>query len=210
MSKHVATTKEHILELLKKNKRMTVSEIARHLEITEMAVRRHLNTLEKDKIVHTKLVRQSMGRPVNVYELTNDGEEIFPRNYVNLTIDLLQELEQMNGKKTIERLFRRRKERLKEKYVDVLNEPVFAKKIEKLAQIQNENGYMAEWEKGTDGTYIFKEYNCPISKIAKLYPIACQCERELFKDLLKTDNIECKACIALNETSHCCYEIREA
>lgn len=210
MSKKITTTKEHILELLKKHQQMTVSEIARCLNITEMAVRRHLTTLEKDHIVQSKLVRQAMGRPANVYELTNAGEELFPRNYVNFTIDILQDLEENNGEEIIQELFARRKQRLLERYEDVLKEPTFERKIEKLAEIQNENGYMVEWEKADDGSYIFKEYNCPISQIAKLYPIACSCERELFKELLSTDKIECKACLALDETPHCYYKIKEA
>lgn len=210
MGKQITTTKEHILELLKKHQQMTVAEIARHLNITEMAVRRHLNTLEKDQMVETKLVRQAMGRPANVYQLTTAGEELFPRNYVNLTIDLLQDLEQLTGEEMIQQLFARRKQRMMEKYQDVLNEKIFEKKIEKLAEIQNDNGYMVEWEKDDDGTFIFKEYNCPISQIAKRYPIACHCERELFQELLETDQIECKACLATDETPHCYYKIKEA
>lgn len=209
MSNSITTTKEHILELLKKYKDLTVAEMASHLEITEMAVRRHLNTLEKDKVIQTKLVRQAMGRPTNVYYLTQAGEEMFPRNYANLTLEFLQDIEQLSGDDMIKDLFLRRKDRMKERYEEILKGKTFEEKIETLAKIQNQNGYMVEWEKSEDGSYVFKEYNCPISQIAKEYPVACTCEQELFQELLSTDEIECEACMAMDETPHCFYKIKE-
>lgn len=210
MSNLVITTKEQILELLKKYKQLSVAELASFLNITEMAVRRHLNTLEKEKMVQTVLVRKAMGRPINLYQLTEAGEESFPRNYANLTIDLLRDIEELSGEEMVHQLFIRRKKRLLDKYEPVLQETEFAAKIAKLAQIQNENGYMVEWERNDDGSFSFKEYNCPISRIAQSYPIACQCEQELFQEILQTSEIECKACFAIDDSPYCYYKIKES
>ena len=204
------STRDQILGLLKVNKQLTVSEMANQLDITEMAVRRHLNTLERDNIISTTLVRQAMGRPTNVYYLTKTGQEMFPRNYATLTVDLLRDLEDINGKEVVEQLFERRKERMKEKYGSrIMDHKTLDEKIAELARLQNEQGYMVEWEKDTDGSYIFKEYNCPISQIAKEYPVACECEQELFKELLNTEEIECEACMATEDVPHCYYKIKE-
>jgi DeoR family suf operon transcriptional repressor len=209
MSKKATSTKEEILDLLKRHKKLTVADLAKHLGITEMAVRRHLNTLERDYIVETAIVRQAMGRPTHVYSLTVTGEEMFPRNYAKLSIDFLHDIEDLSGKTVVNELFNRRKERMKESYQDVLEGKTFEEKISTLAKIQNNNGYMVEWEKDTDGSYIFKEYNCPISQIAKEYPVACECEQELFKELLNTEEIECEACMATEDVPHCYYKIKE-
>jgi predicted ArsR family transcriptional regulator len=74
------STRQQILEMLKKNDTMSAKEIAAKLKITDIAVRRHLLTLEKDHLVQTKLVRQSMGRPYHVYMLTEMSEQVFPKN----------------------------------------------------------------------------------------------------------------------------------
>ena len=44
---------------------LSVGDMAKQLGITEMAVRRHLNNMERDGLVETTLVRQPMGRPSN-------------------------------------------------------------------------------------------------------------------------------------------------
>lgn len=203
------STRDQILSLLKVNKQLTVSEMANQLDITEMAVRRHLNTLERDNIISTTLVRQAMGRPTNVYYLTKTGQEMFPRNYATLTVDLLRDLEDLNGKEVVEQLFERRKERMKEKYGSrMMDHKTLDEKIAELARLQNEHGYMVEWEKDEDGNYLFKEYNCPISEIAQEYPVACKCELSLFQELLGTDQVDCEVCMATDAEPHCFYKIK--
>lgn len=203
------STRDQILSLLKVNKQLTVSEMADMLNITEMAVRRHLNTLERDNIIDTTLVRQAMGRPTNVYFLTKTGQEMFPRNYAMLTVDLLRDIEDLNGVEMVEQLFQRRKERLKEKYgTRITDYKSLDDKIAELARLQNELGYMVEWEKDADGNYLFKEYNCPISEIAQEYPVACKCELSLFQELLGTEEVDCEVCMAVDAEPHCYYKIK--
>ncbi|RXJ01820.1 transcriptional regulator [Anaerobacillus alkaliphilus] len=203
------STRDQILGLLKVNKQLTVSEMAVELNITEMAVRRHLNTLERDNIIDTLLVRQAMGRPTNMYYLTKAGQEMFPRNYAPLTVDLLRDIEDLNGSEMVEKLFQRRKERMKEKYGSrVTDHESLEARIAELARLQNEQGYMVEWEKDTEGNYLFKEYNCPISEIAQEYPVACKCELSLFQELLGTEDIDCEVCMAVDSEPHCFYKIK--
>lgn len=208
MGKQVST-KDQILNLLKVNKQLTVSEMSNKLDITEMAVRRHLNTLERDNIIETNLLRQAMGRPTNVYFLTKTGQEMFPRNYAPLTVDLLRDIEDLSGQEMVEQLFERRKERMKEKYgTRITDHKTLEDKVAELARLQNENGYMVEWEKDSEGSYLFKEYNCPISEIAQEYPVACSCELSLFQELLGTDEVDCEVCMAVDSESHCFYKIK--
>jgi predicted ArsR family transcriptional regulator len=208
--KNHTSTRDEIIYLLKRNHQMTVTELAKSLGITEMAVRRHLNTLERDHVIETTLVRQAMGRPINFYHLSAVGDEQFPRNYSGLTVEILNDLEEMNGAEMIEGLFKRRENRLKEKYQDRLNTlPSFEDKVNELAKIQNEAGYMADWTKGKEeGTYVLTEYNCPIAMVANEYQQACQCELSLFKRMLNTANIERKTCLA-KDGNYCCYIIKE-
>lgn len=209
MSKKSSSTRDEIISLLKMNKQMTVAEIANKLGITEMAIRRHLNTLERDHVVETTLVRQAMGRPTNVYHLSKKGEELFPRNYANLTVDFLKDIEQISGREMVDELFKRRKARLKDEYKERIENKTFEDKIAELAKIQNEHGYMVEWEKEDESTYIFKEYNCPISQIAAEYPVACTCELSLFQELLGTEEIERRSSIAFGDGPHCFYKIKK-
>ena len=63
MINHQQTTKDKILELLKKEVNLTVSELIEHLQITHMAIRKHLATLEKDQLIISESERVATGRP---------------------------------------------------------------------------------------------------------------------------------------------------
>jgi iron-sulfur cluster biosynthesis transcriptional regulator SufR len=208
MVQKTTSTRDQILALLKKEARMTVTEMALQLGITEMAVRRHLNTLERDHLVETTLVRQAMGRPLYVYHLTTAGDELFPRKYSALTLEFLKDLEEMSGEETIAKLFERREQRLNKTYSQRMEGKTFQEKVAELAVIQNENGYMVEWEQQDDDTYVLKEFNCPISQVANEYQQACSCERSLFQKVLGTSDVDRVTCMAKGG-DNCRYVIKE-
>lgn len=192
--------------MLKTGGPMGVGEMAKRLGITEMAVRRHLNTLERDGYIESKLMRQSMGRPMHVYSLTGAADDLFPKNYHLLALDLLGELADEAGEERVGRLFQRRKEKLLHKYEPSMEGKPLAEKVAALAEIQNANGYMVEWERA-DGGFVLKEHNCPISQVANRYNEACQCELQLFEALLGT-KVERTECLAKGG-GKCVYKISD-
>lgn len=190
------STRSEIIHMLKRNKNLTVTEMARQLGITEMAVRRHLNTLERDRLVEATLVRQAMGRPLNVYQLSETAEEQFPRNYSGLTVEFMRDIEEIAGENAVQELFVRRENRLNDKYKKRMENKSFEQKVAELAEIQNEGGYMVEWEKTDEGQYELREFNCPIAKVANEYQQACACELSLFEKMLGSGTIERTQCLA--------------
>lgn len=202
------STRDEILTMLKTQGRLPVSEIAEQLGITEMAIRRHLNTLERDLYIDTELTRQAMGRPTNVYFLTEKGHDLFPKNYADIAVDFLQDIEETDGLDKIEQLFKRREEKLVDRYEERMKGLTFEEKVTALAHIQNEKGYMVQVDKTEQGEYVLKEYNCPISDVAKEYNQACECELSLFQKLLGTQQVERTECLAKGGT-HCVYVMKE-
>jgi predicted ArsR family transcriptional regulator len=189
------STRRLLLTMLKTSGPLSVGDMAKQLGITEMAVRRHLNTMERDGLVETTLVRQAMGRPSHKYSLTVHSESLFPKNYHNLTLDLLEELDSGSEEDVVGRLFDRRKEKLVRKYETRVSRGSLQDKVVELARIQNDNGYMAVWEQDDQGNFIINEFNCPIAQVANKYNHACQSELALFGELLGVDveRVECLA-----------------
>lgn len=181
------STRRVVLTMLKTKGPLAVSEIAKQLGITEMAVRRHLNTLERDGLIESKLVRQAMGRPTNLYSLTESADELFPKNYYNLTLDLLGELVEEAGEAKVQLLFERRKEKMIDRYEEQMQGKELGDRVKALAEIQNANGYMVNWSADEDGTFVINEHNCPISQVANQYNHACHCELMMFETLLDAD-----------------------
>jgi predicted ArsR family transcriptional regulator len=208
MTNEGTSTRDQILHMLKVKGSLSVSDMAVELGITEMAVRRHLNTLERDNLIKSTLVRQAMGRPTNVYSLSQEADELFPRNYSHLTLDFLRDLKEMDGLGKVEMLFRRREDRLEEAYRNHIQGDL-QQRVATLAELQNEKGYMVEWEKDEEtGSYRIKEYNCPISQVAREFNQACSCELSLFRRVLQAD-VEQTSCMAKGGDK-CVFVIKEA
>lgn len=201
------STKEKILELLKKETNLTVSELSNHLGITEMAVRKHLNTLERDSLLAINEVRKPMGRPIQVYSLSSKADELFPNSYETLTIEFLKDLEELHGEDIIDFLLEKRSERQKNSYLPKMKDKNFEEKVEELKKIQLSKGYMAGVKKINDETYELIEYNCPIFTVAKEYKQACNCETNMFKKVLGTEQVKRVTCKTDNE-DHCRFLIK--
>jgi predicted ArsR family transcriptional regulator len=187
------STRKVLLTLMKTKGSSSVNEMAKELGITEMAIRRHLNMLERDGLIEAKLTRQAMGRPMHLYSLTLLADDLFPKNYHHLTLDLLGELDSADGNNMAGQLFERRKQRLLQKYMGRMEGKDLVDRVAELADIQNANGYMVRWETDDAGCYVFTEYNCPIAQVAKQYNEACHCELALFRNLLgaEVERTEC-------------------
>ncbi|MEC0266496.1 metalloregulator ArsR/SmtB family transcription factor [Paenibacillus anseongense] len=201
------STRKVILSMLKTGGPLSVQEMSKQLGITEMAVRRHIHSMEKEDLLETKLVRQAMGRPTNVYTLAPKADELFPKKYMQLTLDLLDELLEDQGHEKIERLFEGRQDKLESRYQPRMVNKNLEERVAELAHIQNENGYMVDWAQTGVDAYTFSEHNCPISQVANTFGQACQCELALFRNLLDA-NVERTECLAKG-ANKCVYTIRK-
>lgn len=201
-----SSTRKVLLTMMKTKGPLSVSEMAKRLGVTEMAVRRHLNTMERDGLIEATISRQAMGRPSHLYSLTVLADDLFPKNYHLLTLDLLDELLTHAGEEQVNRLFEGRKEKMLEKYAEQMKGHSLEERVSELTEIQNAGGYMANWEKTEEGEYILNEYNCPIARVANKYEEACKCELNLFKTLLHAD-VERTDC--MTKGACCCsYRIK--
>ncbi|PRZ13932.1 putative ArsR family transcriptional regulator [Laceyella sediminis] len=201
------STRKQILLMLKMEGPLTVGEMAERLGVTEMAVRRHINTLERDGLIQARLLRQAMGRPTSQYFLTEKSDEHFPKSYSNFTIDLLHDLEKNFGSELVDQLFNNREERLAEAHQMDFAGKDFSERVRTLAEIQDQKGYMVKVEELPDGSYELIEYNCPIFQVANQYNHACQCELNWFERMLdaRVERPECQA----KGGQHCVFRIKQ-
>lgn len=185
LERQTQNTRRKILQLLKLNGAMTADELSQALKITSMGVRRHLTTLERDGFIKYQTEQRGMGRPSYMYALTELGDELFPRTYPQLVNSFLDAIRALDGEDGIERIFQKRTEWLEAQYRARLADKDLEKQVKELAQIRTEEGYMAEWEKLDENTFILREHNCAICQIARRCSQACSYELELFRRVLK-------------------------
>lgn len=202
------STREYILQLLKTKGNLSTKDLTEELGITVMAVRRHIQSLERDNLISSKTIRQAMGRPTAVYCLTEHADGFFPRKYHTLTLELLDELTDQLGSSAVESLFEGRKNKMTKKYESSMQSKELEDRVKALAEIQNENGYMVEWEKINNEQFILKENNCPIEQVATKYQHACQCELKLFETMLGDVEVSRSECLAKGG-QRCTYSIKK-
>ncbi|MFF2479895.1 helix-turn-helix transcriptional regulator [Paenibacillus sp. NPDC058071] len=200
-------TRELILHLLKTKGDMSTKDLTDELGITIMAVRRHIQALERDSLIASKMVRQALGRPTTVYFLSEQAGGFFPKNYHSLTIELLNEIEELYGQEAVDKLFESRKNKMIQKYDESMKEKDIAERVETLAHIQNENGYMVELERISDDEFVLMEHNCPIEHVATKFKNVCQCELKMFKALLGDAEVKRLECLA-DGGQRCTYSIK--
>lgn len=200
-------TKDKILHLLKKEVSLTVNDLTERLEITHMAVRKHLASLEKDGLIRSKETKQAMGRPIQVYFLSDKAENFFPKNYEGLSIEFLHDIKELYGEDSITQLFNKREKRLIEEYSIRMQGKKSSEKVNEMVIIQNEKGYMADLSSLDETTYELIEYNCPLLEIAKEFKIACRCETAMLKKVLGTENIQ-RTCCRTDGDNYCKFLVQ--
>ena len=203
-------TRRAVLELLKRRGPLTVAALAQALGVSAVAVRRHLEALEQEGLVTQGTRPSGRGRPAYLYALTERGHELFPRNYQQLSLQLLQAVEEELGPQVIERLFGHREAALARLYEGRTRGRSLPEVARALAEIQDENGYMASCHALSDGEYLVQEHNCAIARVAGAYPTACAHELALFRRLAGPD-------VAVERVQHmqagdpvCAYRLRHA
>jgi predicted ArsR family transcriptional regulator len=86
-----SSTRGQIVLLLRRAS-STVDELARALHLTNNAVRAHLATLERDGLVCQAGMRRGSSKPAQMYNLTPEAEQIFPKAYGPVLRSLLDAL----------------------------------------------------------------------------------------------------------------------
>ena len=204
MNCEMSETRMRILQLLKMRAGMTVGQLTEALHISQMGVRQHLTILEAEGLIEYYREKQGRGRPRHIYQLTDEANSLFPTTYANFAVGLMHEVAKFNGPGFINKIFRGRMESQLETYQQRLAGKALRERIEELARIRDEEGYMARFEEAEDD-YILTEHNCPIAVIAQEYPRVCEIELALFRQSLGAKVVREEH---LMQGSHkCCYRI---
>jgi predicted ArsR family transcriptional regulator len=179
-------THEMLLLHLKKRGEMTVSQLCEVLGITEMAVRRHLTALQSEGLVATKTIKQTRGRPLHRFYLTEKAASLFPSGFQALAADFLDLVKEERGHKGVMEFLSQRNNRLADRLKSRMVNKTLPDKVAEVAKIFTEDGYMTEWEKLPDGNFLIYQRNCALHDLANQYRQICVLEPRLIEMLLDT------------------------
>lgn len=179
----VSPARRAVIDLLKLNGPMTAAALGASLRVSVVAVRRHLEALEERGLVRQATRAAGRGRPAHVYDLTDAGDELFPRNYHQLVHQLLDAALAEFGPEAVERLLGARRHALAERFRGRIGGGSVAEVAQALAALQDEQGYMADCVADERGAFLVREHNCAVPSVAGRHPAACRFELELLEEL---------------------------
>ena len=176
-------TRQKILEILKKKKRVTVQQLSAELELTPVTVRHHLDVLRGEGLVDAPraIRRAGRGRPQHTFGLTQAARDHFPQNYHGLAGLLLQELKERVSQDELEQILTDVARRMAE----LAPPPRLGQgRLEAAESFMNQKGYVAQWENSSDKGHVLHIYNCPYERVSQAHNEVCVMDAHFIGELV--------------------------
>ncbi|MEM1199653.1 MAG: metalloregulator ArsR/SmtB family transcription factor [Pseudomonadota bacterium] len=178
-------SEDRILYMLKSRGDQTAMAIAAKLGMTSVGARKHLANLHDSELVDYADRREDVGRPKRYWRLSQKGHARFPDAHSDLTLELLTSVRRVFGEAGLEKLIDDREAEAEAGYKRAMAGcDDLEARVERLAEIRDREGYMAEWTKEPDGTFLLMENHCPICAAATQCQGLCRSELVLFRAVL--------------------------
>lgn len=178
-------TRRAIVKLLKTDGPLGSAQLAERLGLTAMAIRQHLYTLQSENLVTAEDRPVPVGRPAKFWRLTREADRLFPEAYAELSVALINSLKDTFGADGLDRVLVSRCAQQQVDYAKRIRPAdSLQKKLNELARVRTEEGYMAEIKRDVDGSFLLVENHCPICAAANACQGFCSTELDLFRSVL--------------------------
>lgn len=181
-----STPAGQILEYLLRNTTASIKDLEDTLGVTATAVRQQLTSLSAEGLVVMTRERQGVGRPRNLYKLTERSQSLFACYSDELALDLIHELLESEGTAKLRYLLSRVGDKLAVQYSRQIKGEALGDRILELSVLLDRRGIRADIE-DANGIIILHEYNCPYHDLSSVHRDVCEMERDTFSQVLGTD-----------------------
>ncbi len=200
------STRMRVVERLKQWGSATVAELARELRLSGVSLRRHLDLLERDRLVTAQIQPRGRGRPVKVYRLTEEADRFFPERYSEFAVEVLEGVRELFGERALHRLLQHRTAKLVARLRARLVGKSLRERVELLTAAMTEMGFLASWEKIGAGRFLLTQAHCPLRRIASVCPELCEQELRMHAEVLRA--CVTRECFIQHGEAVCQYLIR--
>jgi len=177
-----------VLDLLKRAGPIATEALARQLGITAMAVRQHLQRLEAAGLAAHRTVVKGRGRPAKLWRATPAADGHFADAHAALVADLIGQMTKAFGEAGLDQLLKLRTVEQEKAYrARLAGKPSLRARLDMLARIRAEEGYMAEVRRDPEHGWLLVENHCPICAAARQCSGLCREELALFQRVLGRD-----------------------
>ena len=172
-----------LVELKQATGGLTARDLVKNFGSSLNAIRHHLKELEAESLIIHRREQRGIGAPVHLYLLSLAGEKLFPRRYEELLTETLSRVEGRSGRPAVVEAMEQHYGELAQRLRAELGEASGRDRLERVAKILVEEGYMAAW-RDADGAVKLTEHNCAIKAVAERFPEICELEEQFLRDVL--------------------------
>ncbi len=175
-----------VLETLKLTGGMPVSDLAREVDASYMAVKQHCEELKKlGYLDRSRIPRTAVGRPEIFYSLSVKADAVFPQAVSPFTLELLDELKNLLGESTPDKLLFQHFQILCCRWQPIIDkEDTIAEKVSKLVMLRRKEGGYIRTRRDPGGILMIEEYHNPLQRLFECYPRALSMEQRMIEQLL--------------------------
>jgi DeoR family suf operon transcriptional repressor len=199
-----------VLYTLRRRGEATAEQVAEQLGMTVSGARQHLSGLVEQGLADARELPSPAprrGRRVLAYTTTDAADVYFPKAYGELTNELLGYVAERDPALLDELFSERREHRIASARARLARRRSPGARVAELAEILDEDGYLATHERIAPRTYRVVEHNCAIWAVAQRYGQACTSEIDFLRAVLPEASIQ-RVRHMVAGAPHCAYEIR--
>jgi predicted ArsR family transcriptional regulator len=197
------STRGKILNLLR-TEECTVNELAENLKLTDNAVRAHLASLERDRLVIQSGMRPGVRKPHVMYSLGPDAEQMFPKAYGRLVSLLMAMCSRQISPRALRAGMRAAGRKVAREHLPELKGKNRGQRIDAALGILKDLGGAAVFRE-EDGKHFICGYGCPIAAATANHPEACLLAESLLSEIIGSSVKE--HCVR-GPTPSCRFEVK--
>lgn len=178
-------TRRRILEILKIDNKATVMDLAEALDMAPVSVRHHLDILQGQDLVTSQVQhKRTVGRPEQVYLLTETANDFFPQNFRVLAGDVLNEVKRLLPAAEVNGIVQRLADRTLAEAPARRRGQSVDERLAEVTTFLSDKGYLAQWERHNGHQLLLHTCNCPYAGLAAEHPELCQMDMVLVSELM--------------------------
>lgn len=176
------STRGKILALLRTGDR-TVNELAQELGLTDNAVRAHLASLERDRLVVHAGMKRGFRKPHTAYALGPEAEQLFPNAYGRLVSLLMSIFSRQIAPGDLRAGLRAAGKTVANEHLPELRGKTRQQRIDAALGVLRDLGGAATFRE-EDGKHFIYGNGCPIAAATANHPEACLLAESLLTRLI--------------------------
>jgi len=201
VSEATETSDLQILDLLRKQSALSVSQLISQTGVTATAVRQRLTRLLSQGLIEREALTGGRGRPSHKYKLTDLGRRSAGANFADLAVALWQEVREIKDQEIRRGLLKRLSKRMAESYAEQIHGDSVGERMESLAEMFTARQIPFEVKQvpasaattNERSLPVLSAHACPYPALAEQDQSICAMERMMFSELLG-ENVKLASC----------------